>query len=144
MSRPLRSMTAEQQPLIRYSPQRRRLARNLRQELPPRRSEGYDEYGLFQSQFPRAERVVTVLSEVKVGGSGVLESVDLPDEVSHHLAHLGFLPGATCEVLRRAPAGDPTVYRVDGVEVGLRRETASHILIELETHSLEDHRQGRP
>ena len=75
---------------------------------------------------------VTSLSEVRVGGSGVLESVDLPDDVSHHLAHLGFLPGASFEVLRRAPAGDPTVYRIDGVEVGLRRETASHILIELE------------
>ncbi len=75
---------------------------------------------------------VTALSEVKVGGSGTLESVELPEEVSHHLAHLGFLPGATFEVLRRAPAGDPTVYRIDGVEVGLRRETASHILIEQE------------
>ena len=73
---------------------------------------------------------MTALSEIKVGGSGVLERLDLPDEVSDHLAHLGFLPGANFEVLRRAPAGDPTVYRIDGVEVGLRKETARHILIE--------------
>ena len=73
---------------------------------------------------------MTLLSDMKVGGSGVLESVELPEEVSHHLAHLGFLPGASLEVLRRAPAGDPTVYRVDGVEVGLRSETARHILID--------------
>ncbi|MGI4826601.1 MAG: FeoA family protein [Janthinobacterium lividum] len=73
---------------------------------------------------------MTALSEVKVGGSGVLESLELPEEISDHLAHLGFLPGASFEVLRRAPAGDPTVYRIDGIEVGLRRETASHILIE--------------
>lgn len=73
---------------------------------------------------------MTALSEMKVGGSGVLERVDLPDEISDHLAHLGFLPGASLEVLRRAPAGDPTVYRIDGVEVGLRNETARHILIE--------------
>ena len=70
------------------------------------------------------------LSEVKVGGSGVLESLSLPEEISDHLAHLGFLPGASFEVLRRAPAGDPTVYRIDGIEVGLRRETAVHIMIE--------------
>lgn len=70
------------------------------------------------------------LSDMKVGGSGVLGRVDLPDEVSDHLAHLGFLPGASLEVLRRAPAGDPTVYRIDGVEVGLRNETARHILVE--------------
>lgn len=61
----------------------------------------------------------------------MLDSIDLPDEVSHYLAHLGFLPGASVEVLRRAPAGDPTVYRLDGVEVGLRNETAQHIYLKL-------------
>jgi hypothetical protein len=30
-------------------------------------------------------------------------------------------------VLRRAPAGDPTVYGVDGMEIALRRETAAAI-----------------
>ena len=74
---------------------------------------------------------VAVLSEVQVGGSGTLERLDLPEDISDHLAHLGFLPGAPFEVLRRAPAGDPTVYRIDGIEVGLRNETARHILIEL-------------
>ena len=71
------------------------------------------------------------LSDTSVGSRGVLESVDLPEEVSHYLAHLGFLPGASLEVLRRAPAGDPTVYRIDGVEVGLRSETARHIFLSL-------------
>jgi Fe2+ transport system protein FeoA len=71
----------------------------------------------------------TALSDAPVGTSGVLDSVDLPDEVSHYIAHLGFLPGASVEVLRRAPAGDPTVYRIDGVEVGLRSETARHIFL---------------
>ena len=74
---------------------------------------------------------ITALSDAKVGNTGMVESIDLPDEVSHYLAHLGFLPGARVEVLRRAPAGDPTVYRIDGVEVGLRSETASHIFLKL-------------
>lgn len=69
------------------------------------------------------------LSDAKVGNSGIVDSIDLPEEVSDHLAHLGFLPGTRVEVLRRAPAGDPTVYRIDGIEVGLRRETASHIFL---------------
>jgi Fe2+ transport system protein FeoA len=60
-----------------------------------------------------------------------VESIDLPEEVGHYLAHLGFLPGTRVEVLRRAPAGDPTVYRIDGIEVGLRRETASRIFLKL-------------
>lgn len=79
----------------------------------------------------RMESRVTALSDAKVGSTGTLQSIDLSDEVSNYLAHLGFLPGAGVEVLRRAPAGDPTVYRIDGVEVGLRNETACHIFLNL-------------
>jgi ferrous iron transport protein A len=78
-----------------------------------------------------SETKVTALSDARVGNTGVVESIDLPDEVSNYLAHLGFLPGTQVEVLRRAPAGDPTVYRLDGVEVGLRNETACHIFLKL-------------
>jgi len=74
---------------------------------------------------------MTALSEATVGSEGIVTLVDLPEEVSHHLAHLGFLPGVSIEVLRRAPAGDPRVYRIDGVEVGLRNETAKHIFLKL-------------
>jgi ferrous iron transport protein A len=77
------------------------------------------------------ETKVTALSDAKVGNTGIVDSIDLPEEVSNYLAHLGFLPGTSVEVLRRAPAGDPTVYRIDGVEVGLRSETARHIFLKL-------------
>jgi ferrous iron transport protein A len=72
---------------------------------------------------------LTALSDARVGSAGVVERVDLPDNVSHYLAHLGFLPGTSVEILRRAPAGDPRVYRIDGVEVGLRNETARYICL---------------
>jgi len=78
-----------------------------------------------------SETKVTALSDAQVGSSGVLDTVDLPEAVCNYLAHLGFLPGASVEVLRRAPAGDPTVYRLDGVEVGLRSQTARHIYLKL-------------
>jgi Fe2+ transport system protein FeoA len=74
---------------------------------------------------------ILALSDAKVGSAGVVERVDLPDNVSHYLAHLGFLPGINVEILRHAPAGDPRVYRIDGVEVGLRNETARHIFLRL-------------
>ena len=69
------------------------------------------------------------LSEMAVGESAVVASLELPDDVGDHLMHLGFLPEATVEVLRRAPAGDPTVYRVEGAEIALRRETAQYIQV---------------
>jgi ferrous iron transport protein A len=77
----------------------------------------------------------TLLSDAKVGSTGVVEHIDLPEDVCHYLAHLGFLPGTKVEILRSAPAGDPRVYRLDGVEVGLRRETAKHIHMKLTTRN---------
>jgi len=62
-----------------------------------------------------------------VGESGVLVCLDLPESVQNHLMHMGFVPDALVTVLRRAPAGDPTVYAVDGMEIALRRETAAAI-----------------
>ncbi|MGA2890032.1 MAG: FeoA family protein [Terracidiphilus sp.] len=68
-----------------------------------------------------------MLSELNVGESGVLVDLDLPESVQNHLMHMGFVPNALVTVLRRAPAGDPTVYGVDGMEIALRRETAAAI-----------------
>ncbi len=74
-------------------------------------------------------RQVSVLSDLTVGGSGVLVALDLPENVQNHLMHMGFVPDAEVTALRRAPAGDPTVYLVDGLEIALRHETASAIQV---------------
>jgi len=67
------------------------------------------------------------LSEFEVGESGILVELSLSDSVQNHLMHMGFVPDARIAVLRRAPAGDPTVYGVDGMEIALRKETAEAI-----------------
>jgi ferrous iron transport protein A len=72
---------------------------------------------------------LSVLSELKVGESGVLVALNLPDSVQNHLMHMGFVPDARVTVLRRAPAGDPTVYGIDGMEIALRHETAEAIQV---------------
>jgi len=74
-------------------------------------------------------RRVSVLSELNVGKRGILESLELPESVQNHLMHMGFLPGSCITVLRRAPAGDPTVYGIDGLEIALRHETAAAIQV---------------
>jgi Fe2+ transport system protein FeoA len=72
---------------------------------------------------------LSVLSELKVGESGVLIALDLPESVQNHLMHMGFVPDAHVTALRRAPAGDPTVYGIDGMEIALRVETAKAIRV---------------
>jgi len=83
-------------------------------------------------------RRVSVLSELKVGETGVLVALDLPESVQNHLMHMGFVPDALVTALRRAPAGDPTVYGIDGMEIALRHETAEAIRVrpaEIESES---------
>ena len=74
-------------------------------------------------------RHVSALSELKVGERGILVALDLPESVQNHLMHMGFVPDALITALRRAPAGDPTVYCVDGMEIALRHETADAIRV---------------
>jgi Fe2+ transport system protein FeoA len=69
------------------------------------------------------------LSDLGVGQDAVVSRLDLPEEVQHHLMHMGFIPEARVRALRRAPAGDPTVYAIDGLEIALRRETAGSIRV---------------
>jgi Fe2+ transport system protein FeoA len=42
---------------------------------------------------------------------------------------MGFIPGHRVSAARSAPGGDPRVFRVDGAEIALRRETARRILV---------------
>ena len=84
-------------------------------------------------------RRVSVLSELKIGETGILVALDLPDSVQNHLMHMGFVPNAVVTAVRRAPAGDPTVYAIDGMEIALRVETAKSIRVrtaEAETSAL--------
>lgn len=53
--------------------------------------------------------------------------------IAHRLGQLGFRPRAHVDVIRRAPLGDPTIYRVHGTELCLRRREAQ--LIEVITEA---------
>ena len=74
-------------------------------------------------------RPLTTLSELSIGSCATLASFQLPEEIQGQLMHLGFVPESRVLAVRRAPAGDPTVYCVDGTEVALRKETAQFISI---------------
>jgi ferrous iron transport protein A len=69
------------------------------------------------------------LAQLKEGESGTLDRLDVPEDVARRLMELGFLPGHTIVPARSAPGGEPRVYRVDGSEVALRRETASRLIL---------------
>ncbi len=69
------------------------------------------------------------LADLQAGESGVLDSLDVPEDVARRLMELGFLPGHIVTPGQSAPGGDPRVFRVDGSEIALRKETAAHLWI---------------
>ncbi len=68
-----------------------------------------------------------------MGSRGRIAAVSTPGSpaLAHRLNDLGFVSGATVEVLRRAPLGDPVLYRVSDYEVCLRKAQASAIQIRI-------------
>ena len=86
-------------------------------------------FRLLSFRQPSGVRRVNALTDLRIGESAILVSLDLPDSVQNYLMHMGFVPDAEVTALRRAPAGDPTVYGIDGMEIALRRETAQAIRV---------------
>ena len=69
------------------------------------------------------------LTELKPGEAGVLDKLDLPEDDARRLMEMGFVPGHSVTRGLSAPGGDPRVFRVDGSEVALRRETARRLIL---------------
>ncbi|HLH44548.1 MAG TPA: FeoA domain-containing protein [Bryobacteraceae bacterium] len=69
------------------------------------------------------------LMELQRGEKGILERIDLPEADAQRLMELGFLPGHAVTPAHAAPGGDPRVFRVDGTEIALRRETARRMIL---------------
>lgn len=69
------------------------------------------------------------LTDLKRGESAILDRLDLPEDDARRLMELGFIPGHPVTPGHSAPGGDPRVFRVDGTEVALRRETAVRLIL---------------
>jgi ferrous iron transport protein A len=69
------------------------------------------------------------LDEAAVGKTMIVTGVS-PDATGRRLMSIGFVPGTTVEVRRRAPMGDPTLYSVRGAEFAMRRSTAALVEVD--------------
>ena len=82
---------------------------------------------------PEPGAATLALSDLSPGTSGRITRL-LDDGVGgaliKRLRNLGFVPGRIATPLRRAPMGDPVVYRVTDYELCLRRHEARIIQVE--------------
>lgn len=78
---------------------------------------------------PETPCACRTLAELREGEQAVLEGVQLDDEMAGRLMDLGFLPGSSITAGKCAPGGDPRVFRIDGADIALRRETAALVVL---------------
>lgn len=86
----------------------------------------------FQSGFLVSSPVLpqsASLLDLRPGETGVIDSLELPDQVQQMLLRFGFVAGAEVRFSRSAPLGDPLLYTIEGTDVALRAETARRILL---------------
>ncbi|MGA2327401.1 MAG: FeoA domain-containing protein [Bryobacteraceae bacterium] len=79
-----------------------------------------------QPSFIRSHRPASLV-ELREGEQGILDRLELPEDVARRLMELGFVPGSPIVAALSAPGGDPRVFRVDGSEIALRRDTAAQL-----------------
>lgn len=65
---------------------------------------------------------------LELQGAGPSDSPGTLDLIGR-LSELGFVPGVSVSVVRRAPLGDPLVVRIMGYELCIRTSDAARILI---------------
>lgn len=77
---------------------------------------------------PGAHRV---LADLREGETGILDGIDVEADFAVRLMELGFIPGSMVTAAFSAPGGNARVFRVDGSEIALRNETASHLSLKM-------------
>ncbi len=72
------------------------------------------------------------LRDLPVGGSGRIASHEGEPALVQRLLEMGLTPGASVQVLRVAPLGDPMEIRVRGYSLSIRKADAAHLVLEVD------------
>lgn len=70
------------------------------------------------------------LNELETGQSAIIKTVGGEEALRQHLLDMGMIPGASVEVVKFAPMGDPVELKVHGYELTLRLADAREIEID--------------
>lgn len=73
------------------------------------------------------KRKTKKLAELPVGARAVVRKVSGEPELLRRLMELGFVPGTTITLVRRAPMGDPIELRLRGTHFSIRNTEADRI-----------------
>ena len=72
------------------------------------------------------------LNEFKIGEIGKVVKIIAEGKIKRRLFDMGVTPGATIELKKKAPLGDPLEVNLRGYELTLRKDEAINVLMEVE------------
>ncbi len=70
------------------------------------------------------------LAELEIGQRAIVKDVVGEGRMMVRLLEMGFVPGVSVALVKRAPLGDPLELRLRGYHVSLRRAEAGAVLVE--------------
>ena len=70
------------------------------------------------------------LSELEVGKTGKILSIETLGAIAQKLIDMGFVIGERVKVIRSAPLKDPIEVQISSYLISIRREEASFIMVE--------------
>ncbi len=82
---------------------------------------------------PGADLIMTVITLDKLGAgiSGKIKKVGGEGAIRRRLLDMGLTNGASIEMIRTSPLGDPVEYQVRGYRLSLRKSEAKAIEVEI-------------
>lgn len=69
------------------------------------------------------------LTDLNIGDSGLIESIELPSGLRKKLMEMGLTIGTKLLLKQAAPLGDPLWLEVRGYDLILRKSEAVHIML---------------
>lgn len=72
---------------------------------------------------------VSSLSDIRVGTTCRISSIELDGLLRRRILDLGMIPGTQVQCIRKSPAGDPIAFKVRNTTIALRSNDASLIKV---------------
>ena len=86
---------------------------------------------LYRMRQMGSEKMEMSMSCLQVGQQGKITRLAACDELSCRLLDFGMTPGTAVLCLKKSPAGDPSLYRIRGTMLALRRKDSRDVFVEV-------------
>jgi len=70
------------------------------------------------------------LKDLKAGEKGIVKKINVNGAVHRRLSDMGLIRGASVEMVKPAPLGDPLEFKLKGYHLSLRKSEASEVVID--------------